>query len=75
MLKGRNVGPRAPLESSEEPTKAYGICRAQVMLAAVQSPLLTDKKHASLLIPRLCNTILTAPSSCRHVSARLLVGQ
>lgn len=43
-------------------------CRAQVLLAAAQSPLLAEKKLASVLIPRLCNSILTAPSSSRHVS-------
>lgn len=42
-------------------------CRAQVVLAAVQSPLLGDRKRASLLIPRICNIILNAPNSCRHV--------
>jgi len=42
--------------------------RAQVLLAAAQSPLLAEKKLASVLIPRLCNSILTAPSSSRHVS-------
>jgi len=42
-------------------------CRAQVVLAAVQSPLLDDRKRASLLIPRICNIILNAPNSCRHV--------
>ena len=41
--------------------------RAQVVLAAVQSPLLAEAKQASVLIPRLCNTILLAPSNCRHV--------
>ncbi|KAK9819719.1 hypothetical protein WJX72_001643 [[Myrmecia] bisecta] len=40
--------------------------RAQVLLAAAQSPLLGEKKLASVLIPRLCNTILMAPSSSRH---------
>ncbi|KAL3132600.1 hypothetical protein ABBQ32_009129 [Trebouxia sp. C0010 RCD-2024] len=40
--------------------------RAQVLLAAAQSPLLAEKKLASVLIPRLCNSILTAPSSSRH---------
>lgn len=44
-------------------------CRAQVVLAAVQSPLLGDRKRASLLIPRICNIILNAPNSCRHVSS------
>ena len=44
------------------------VCRAQVLLAAAQSPLLAEKKLASVLIPRLCNSILTAPSSSRHVS-------
>lgn len=44
-------------------------CRAQVVLAAVQSPLLGDTKHASVLVPRLCSCILMAPQHCRHVSA------
>ena len=43
-------------------------CRAQVVLAAVQSPLLGDSKHASVLVPRLCSCILMAPQHCRHVS-------
>lgn len=43
-------------------------CRAQVVLAAVQSPLLGDTKHASVLVPRLCSCILMAPQHCRHVS-------
>ena len=43
-------------------------CRAQVLLAASQSHLLSEKKFAVVLIPRLCNTILAAPSSARHVS-------
>ena len=45
-----------------------GQCRAQVVLAAVQSPLLEDTKHASVLVPRLCSCILMAPPHCRHVS-------
>ncbi|KAK9818463.1 hypothetical protein WJX74_005654 [Apatococcus lobatus] len=40
--------------------------RAQVLLAAAQSRLLSEKKFAVVLIPRLCNTILAAPSSARH---------
>ncbi len=44
------------------------LCRAQVVLAAVQSPLLGDTKHASVLVPRLCSCILMAPQHCRHVS-------
>lgn len=44
------------------------MCRAQVLLAAAQSHLLSEKKFAVVLIPRLCNTILAAPSSARHVS-------
>ena len=44
------------------------LCRAQVVLAAAQSPLLGDKAQAAQLIPRLCSVILTAPSHCRHVS-------
>ena len=39
-----------------------------MLLAAAQSPLLDEKKYASVLIPRLCNTILMAPNSSRHVS-------
>ena len=44
------------------------LCRAQVVLAAAQSPLLGDKSQAAQLIPRLCSVILNAPSHCRHVS-------
>lgn len=39
-----------------------------MVLAAVQSPLLEDTKHASVLVPRLCSCILMAPQHCRHVS-------
>ncbi len=42
-------------------------CRAQVVLAAIQSPLLGDTKHATVLVPRLCSCILMAPQHCRHV--------
>jgi hypothetical protein len=38
-----------------------------VVLAAVQSPLLAERKQASVLIPRLCSSILQAPHSARHV--------
>lgn len=51
-------------------TQLQQLCRAQVLLAAAQSPLLAEKKLASVLIPRLCNSILTAPSSSRHVGSR-----
>ena len=37
------------------------------MLAAMQSPLLAERKQASVLIPRLCASILQAPHSARHV--------
>ena len=40
-----------------------------MVLAAVQSPLLAERKQASVLIPRLCSTILQAPASAHHVSA------
>lgn len=49
----------------------FALHRAQVLLAAAQSPLLAEKKLASVLIPRLCNSILTAPSSSRHVSLKM----
>lgn len=41
--------------------------RAQVLLAALQSPLLGDPRSGSFLIPRLCNIVLAAPPSCRHL--------
>ncbi|KAK9909040.1 hypothetical protein WJX75_006403 [Coccomyxa subellipsoidea] len=41
--------------------------RAQVVLAACQSPLLCERRSASVLIPRLCSSTLQAPSSCRHM--------
>ena len=41
--------------------------RAQAMLAAAQSPLLGDRAAAAVLVPRLCNTILLAPTACRRV--------
>lgn len=43
--------------------------RAQVLLAALQSHLLSDSRCANTLIPRVCNAVLAAPSSTRHVSA------
>ncbi len=36
----------------------------------MQSPLLAEAKLASVLIPRMCSSILLAPSSCRHVRPR-----
>ena len=44
--------------------------RAQVLLAAIQSPLLGDSRCANSLIPRVCNIVLASPPTCRH----LLVG-
>lgn len=44
--------------------------RAQVVLAALQSPLLGDTRCANSLIPRICNILLAAPSSCRHLLVR-----
>lgn len=44
--------------------------RAQVLLAALQSPLMGDSRCANSLIPRLCNIILAAPMSCRHLLVR-----
>lgn len=44
--------------------------RAQVLLAALQSPLLGDSRSANSLIPRICNIVLAAPSSCRHLLVR-----
>jgi alpha-tubulin suppressor-like RCC1 family protein len=41
--------------------------RAQVLLAAMQSPLLGDSRSAGALLPRLANIALAAPSSCRHL--------
>lgn len=40
----------------------------QVLLAAMQSQLLGDSRVANTLIPRVCNAVLAAPSSTRHVS-------
>lgn len=48
--------------------------RAQVLLAAMQSQLLGDSRVANTLIPRVCNAVLAAPSSTRHVSASLPAG-
>ena len=42
--------------------------RAQVLLAAMQSLLLGDARVANTIIPRVCNAVLAAPSSTRHVS-------
>lgn len=41
--------------------------RAQVLLAAMQCLLLSDPRCANSLIPRICNAVLAAPSSCRHL--------
>lgn len=41
--------------------------RAQVLLAAAQSPLLSRKDMAGVLIPKLTQCILSAPSSTRHL--------
>ncbi|KAL4443784.1 hypothetical protein ABPG75_011521 [Micractinium tetrahymenae] len=41
--------------------------RAQVLLAAMQSQLLGDSRVANTLIPRVCNAVLAAPSSTRHL--------
>lgn len=41
--------------------------RAQVLLAAMQSHLLGDLRGANNLVPRVCNAVLAAPSSCRHL--------
>eukprot|EP00889_Picochlorum_renovo_P001482 jgi/Picre1/28512/NNA_003916.t1 len=41
--------------------------RAQVLLAAMQSPLLGDSRCSNSLIPRVCNIVLAAPSTCRHL--------
>ena len=41
--------------------------RAQVLLAAMQNPLLGDSRSANSLIPRVCNIVLASPSSCRHL--------
>lgn len=43
--------------------------RAQVLLAAAQSPLLADELLAPTLVPCLCTTMLSAPSSARQVAA------
>ena len=34
----------------------------------MQSPLLADSRHSSVLVPRLCSCVLMAPQHCRHVS-------
>lgn len=44
--------------------------RAQVVLAALQSPLLGDTRCSNSLIPRICNILLAAPTSCRHLLVR-----
>ncbi len=41
--------------------------RAQVLLAAAQSPLLARKDMAVVLIPKLTQCILSSPSSTRHL--------
>ena len=41
--------------------------RAQVLLAAVQHPLLNESTFAKSILPRLCQTVLNAPSGTRHL--------
>ena len=46
-----------------------------MLLAAVQSPLLAERKQGSVLIPRLCASILQAPHSARHVRHHAHLGR
>ncbi len=46
--------------------------RVQVLLAAMQSVLLGDSRCANVIIPRICNVVLAAPSSTRHVSLEVV---
>jgi hypothetical protein len=39
----------------------------QVLLAAVQNPLLGEHHFAKGLLPRLCGVILAAPKAARHL--------
>ena len=41
--------------------------RAQVVLSLMQSQLLGDSRCSNSVIPRACNLVLAAPSSCRHL--------
>ncbi len=46
----------------------------QVLLAAMQSVLLGDSRCANVIIPRICNIVLAAPPSTRHVSNGMHAG-
>ena len=41
--------------------------RAQVVLSIMQSQLLGDSRCSNSVIPRVCNIVLAAPSTCRHL--------
>lgn len=45
----------------------YSPERAQVLLAAIQHPLLNEPTFAKALLPRLCQTVLNAPHGGRHL--------
>jgi ubiquitin-protein ligase E3 A len=53
----------------QAPAHASPCCASlpQVLLAAMQSQLLGDSRVANTLIPRVCNAVLAAPSSTRHL--------
>ncbi len=71
LHKSLRVGLESLILDIERNIKLMGTPeRAQVLLAAIQSPLLGDSRCANSLIPRVCNIILASPSTCRH----LLVG-
>ena len=71
LYKSMRVGLESLVLDIERNIKLMGTPeRAQVLLAAIQSPLLGDSRCANSLIPRVCNIVLASPSTCRH----LLVG-
>ena len=71
LHKSLRVGLESLILDIERNIKLMGTPeRAQVLLAAIQSPLLGDSRCANSLIPRVCNIVLASPATCRH----LLVG-
>lgn len=68
LHKSLRVGLESLILDIERNIKLMGTPeRAQVLLAAMQSPLLGDSRCSNSLIPRVCNIALAAPSTCRHL--------
>lgn len=44
--------------------------RVHVLLSLMQSPLMSESRCASTLVPRMCEAVLAAPASCRAALVR-----